>query len=104
MKAKQGRQPDRFAGDGVTITVRIQPRASRNDVSRMEDGSLKIRLTAPPVEGAANEALVKFLAELLGVARSHVEILSGHTSRQKILRISGIHPAEADRLLKEKEK
>ena len=84
---------------GATFAVRIQPRASKNGVSRMEDGSLKIRLTAPPVDGAANEALVKFLSETLSVTRSQVEIVSGHTGRQKIIRINGLSEADVIHLL-----
>jgi hypothetical protein len=65
----------------------------------MEDGSLKIRLTAPPVDGAANEALVKFLSETLSLSKSSVEIVSGHTSREKRVKISGKSEAEVIRLL-----
>jgi uncharacterized protein (TIGR00251 family) len=81
------------------LSVRIQPRASRNGVSRLEDGSLKIRLTAPPVDGAANEALVKFLSETLSISKSQIEIVSGHTGRQKIVRITGMSEADVNRLL-----
>lgn len=97
MKAKQGRQQAEAAE--TTLSVRIQPRASKNGIARMEDGSLKIRLTAPPVDGAANDALVKYLAGLFSVPRSAVEILSGHTGRQKIVRISGISAQTVDQLL-----
>lgn len=83
----------------ATLSVRIQPRASKNEASLMEDGGLKIRLTAPPVDGAANEALIRFLADALSVAKSQVEILSGHTAKNKIVRISGMSEAEATRLL-----
>ncbi len=83
----------------VSLPVRIQPRASKNELVAMEGGGLKIRLTAPPVDGAANEALVKFLATVLSVPKSHVEIVSGHTSRDKIVRINGISDAEVKRLL-----
>jgi len=83
----------------VTLSIRIQPRASKNELLRMASGELKIRLTAPPVEGAANEALVKFLATELGVAKSQVEIVAGHTSREKIVRINGISTTDAERLL-----
>jgi uncharacterized protein (TIGR00251 family) len=65
----------------------------------MESGRLKIRLTAPPVDGAANEALEKFLAVVLSVPRSHIEIVSGHTSRDKSVRITGMSDAEVKRLL-----
>jgi uncharacterized protein len=74
----------------ATFSVRIQPRASKNGISRMQDGSLKVRLTAPPVDGAANEALVKFLSDTLSVSKSQVVIVSGHTSREKRIKIIGM--------------
>jgi uncharacterized protein (TIGR00251 family) len=88
----------------ITLSIRIQPRASKNEIVTRLNGGLKIRLTAPPVDGAANEALVKFLAGTLSIPRSQVEIVSGHTSREKIVRISGIKGAEVKRLLNEKGK
>jgi uncharacterized protein len=83
----------------VTIPLRIQPRASKNEVVAMENGGIKIRLTAPPVDNAANEALVKFLSQLFSVARSQIEIISGHTSREKIVQVSGVAEADSRRLL-----
>jgi uncharacterized protein (TIGR00251 family) len=91
----RGNEPSASA----TLTIRIQPRSSRNGIVMMEDGSLKIRLTAPPVDGAANEALIKFLAETLVVSKSQVQIVTGHSSREKIIRINGISLQEAKRLL-----
>jgi len=99
MLPKKSRPKDKEAPASVTLTVRIQPRASKNEVLRLENGGIKIRLTAPPVDGAANEALVKFLADRFGVAKSQVEIVSGHTSRDKIVRISGVTDADAESLL-----
>jgi len=99
VKAKQGPQPGKAGPDAAVLSVRIQPRASKRGISRMEDGSLKIRLTAPPVDGAANDALIKYLAETFSVPRSQVEILSGHTGRQKIIRISGIGQQDAEGML-----
>jgi uncharacterized protein len=99
VKARPRSRQDNQSAEGVTLSVRIQPRASKNSVSRMEDGTLKIRLTAPPVDGAANEALVKFLSDTLSVSKSQVDIVSGHTGRQKIIRISGISEADVIRLL-----
>lgn len=99
MKGRPSSRQKKQTEAGATLAVRIQPRASRNGVTRMQDGSLKIRLTAPPVDGAANEALVTFLAQTLSVSRSQVEIVSGNTGRQKIIRISGISEADAIRLL-----
>jgi len=85
--------------DQATLSIRIQPRASKNGIVLMEDGGIKVRLTAPPVDGAANEALVKFISDIFSVARSQVEIVSGHTARSKIVRIEGINQEAAERLL-----
>ncbi len=82
-----------------TLSIRIQPRASKNEVIRMENGGLKVRLTAPPVDGAANEALVRYLSDLLHVAKSQIEIVSGHTSREKSVKISGMSDEQIRRLL-----
>jgi hypothetical protein len=71
------------------IAVHVQPRASRTEVAGPHGEALKIRLKAPPVGGAANEELVRFVAERLGVSRGDVEIVSGATGRAKRLRISG---------------
>jgi uncharacterized protein len=99
MRPQKSRSRDRAAPDEVTLSVRIQPRASKNEAVRLENGGLKIRLTAPPVDGAANEALVKFLADRFSVAKSQVEIVSGHTSRDKIVRVVGVSNADAESLL-----
>lgn len=104
MKPRKSPPRDKGAVESITLSVRIQPRASKNEITRMENGGLKIRLTAPPVDGAANEALIRFLADTLSVTRSQVEIMSGHTSRDKIVRISGVCKANAERLLNLKEK
>lgn len=90
------------ASAAVMLGVRVQPRASRNEAALQPDGSLKVRLTAPPVDGAANEALVKFLADTFSVSRSQVELVSGQTGRQKIVRISGINSGDIERVLKAK--
>ena len=74
---------------GVLLKVRLQPRASKNEVCGLHGDALKVRLTAPPVEGEANRACVQFVAELVGVPRGQVEITSGHKSRDKTLKISG---------------
>jgi uncharacterized protein (TIGR00251 family) len=99
MRSKKSPPKNKEAAEASTLSVRIQPRASKNEILRREGGGFKIRLTAPPVDGAANEALVKFLADTLSVARSRVEIISGHASRDKIVRISGVRQDDAERLL-----
>jgi uncharacterized protein (TIGR00251 family) len=97
MRSRAGRPRDKAAT--ATLSIRIQPRASKNEVILREDGGIKIRLTAPPVDGAANEALVRFLADTFSVPKSQVEIVSGHTSRDKIVRINGVGAVDAERLL-----
>lgn len=75
---------------GVRFPVRVQPRASRTEVAGTQQGALKVRLQAPPVDGAANEALVDFLAESLGVPRRQVRIVSGATARTKVVEVTGV--------------
>lgn len=75
---------------GVTLRVRVVPRASRSMIAGEIDGAVKIRIASPPVDGAANEELVRFLAKLLGVGRNSVQILAGQTSKNKIIGVSGI--------------
>ncbi|MBC7251731.1 MAG: YggU family protein [Anaerolineae bacterium] len=87
------------ARGGVTFGVRVIPRAKKNEIVGVQEGELRIRLTAPPVEGAANKALVDFLAQELDVRRRQVEIISGMKSRSKVVRISDISPAEVRRRL-----
>ncbi len=82
------------AGPSATVTVRVQPRASRDEVGELSGGVLRIRLTAPPLENRANEALVRFLAGALDVPRASVEIVAGDRGRNKIVRVHGIAPAE----------
>lgn len=83
---------------GVRFPVRVQPRASRTEVAGTQAGALKVRLQAPPVDGAANEALVDFLAESLGIPRRLVHIVSGATSRSKVVEVTGIDAAAVTRL------
>ncbi len=84
---------------GVVLPVLIQPRASRNEIAEVSGGRLKIRLTAPPVEGLANEALVVFLAKRLKVAKSRLRIIKGQKTRRKDVLIEGLGVGEAKRLL-----
>ena len=80
---------------GITIRVFVAPRSSANKVMGEHNGAVKIALTAPPVEGAANKALVEFLAKLLGVPRSSVSLVSGETSRQKRVKVLGVSVEQA---------
>lgn len=75
---------------GVVFKVRVQPRAAANKLVGLHEDALKIRLTAPPVEGEANEACRAFIADLLSVPRSQVKIASGATERNKIIKVTGV--------------
>ena len=81
------------SGDGVTLQVRLHPRAKKDAITGEHGEALKIALTAPPVEGRANEALIAFLAALLKVPRASVSIAAGQSSRNKVVRIAGISAA-----------
>ncbi|MFC1736412.1 DUF167 domain-containing protein [Candidatus Hydrogenedentota bacterium] len=81
--------------DGVAIAVRVAPRARTSEVTGVEDGAVKMKLNAPPVEGKANKALIAFMAELFGVRKSAVRIARGDKSRHKLVKIAGISEATA---------
>jgi len=85
----------REASGGITLRVRVQPRAARDGLFGEREGALVVRLTAPPVEGAANEALVRFLGKALGVAPSAVRVVAGATGRNKVVSVSGLDAATA---------
>ena len=74
----------------VTVKVRVQPRASRTEIIGEHDGAIKLRVAAPPVDGKANEECRRFLAKLLKVSATSVEIISGDSSRDKVIRIRSI--------------
>ncbi|SHI60022.1 DUF167 domain-containing protein [Desulfofundulus thermosubterraneus] len=74
----------------VVFKVRVQPRAARNELAGVFEDALKVRLTAPPVGGEANEACRDFFARLLGVPRARVEIVTGHAGRNKLVRVQGV--------------
>lgn len=71
----------------MILKIHLQPGAKKNEIVGMHGDAVKIKIKAPPVEGKANEALIEFLSETLGVARSKIEIVRGHTSRQKLVSI-----------------
>jgi len=72
---------------GATFRVRVQSRASKNEIVEMQEDALKVRISAPPVKGKANKALIGFLAKQLGVKKSEIEIVSGHTGRVKTIHV-----------------
>jgi uncharacterized protein (TIGR00251 family) len=86
---------------GIVFSVRVIPRSSRTEIAGEHDGGLKVKLSSPPVEGAANGELIKLLAKKLGVAKSAVVIESGETSKTKRLRVSGVSAGRLRQLLSE---
>ena len=78
--------------DGTLLSVKLQPRASINEIGEPLGDELRIKVTAPPVDAAANEALIKLLAEKLDCARGRVEVVRGHKSRHKIVKLHGFTP------------
>ena len=92
--------PIRDSASGATFQVKVQPRAKKNAISGEVGEALKISLTAPPVEGRANEACIAFLAEVLNVARSSVTIAAGASNRNKVIRVAGLTAAEVEARLR----
>ncbi len=85
--------------DGTLLAVKVIPRASRNEVGNAIGSELKIKVTAPPVDSAANRAVIEFLAETTGCAKSAMSLLRGETARHKILLVRGLTPEELERRL-----
>jgi uncharacterized protein (TIGR00251 family) len=84
---------------GASFAVKVQPRASKNALTGEFDGGFKLALTAPPLEGQANQACIEFFANLLRVARSSVTIASGQNSRRKVIRVAGLSAEEVRKRL-----
>ena len=89
----------RLDGGSVLLSIKVQPRASRNEIGAVVGDELRVKVTAPPVDSAANEALLRFLAEKLDCGRNRLELVRGHTSRHKIVRIVGKLPTTIAALL-----
>jgi len=88
--------------DGVCLNLRIQPGAAKNEICGAHDRALKIRLCAPPVEGAANKALVAFLAKTLGIRKSSLRIIAGQRSRDKKILVEERSAEEMQQVFTEK--
>lgn len=85
----------------LTFSVRVVPRASRSELAGEHDGALKVRVAAPPVEGAANEELARLLAKTFGVASRDVEVISGRASKSKRVRVRGAKASDLMNLIGE---
>lgn len=84
----------RAQSDGILLSVKLQPRASVDEIGEPLGNELRIKVTAPPVDAAANQALVRLLAEKLHCPRNQVQLLRGHTSRHKLVKICGLSQEE----------
>ena len=88
------------AKSGAAITVKVTPRAKKTEVvGLMEDGTIRIRVAAVPEAGAANQALIDFLAKALGIPASQIDIMGGLTSERKLISLIGVTPAEVERVM-----
>ena len=88
-----------ISGNEVKISLRVYPNASRNEVAGFIDGVLRVKISAPPSKGKANRELITFLSRLLGVGKDSVNIIKGHTTRNKVVAIDGLSRAEVMRRL-----
>lgn len=91
--------PVRESGRGVSFTVKVHPRARKNAITGEVGEALKLALTAPPVEGKANQAVIEFFADLFEIPRSSVTITSGLTSRLKVVQIGGLNAGQVSKKL-----
>jgi hypothetical protein len=86
---------------GTTMDLYVQPKAGKNELAGVQEGLLKVRLAAPPVEGEANKECIKFLARVFDVPKSRLEIIRGHKSRRKTILVRGISSECAQNILKQ---
>ena len=76
--------------DGITFSIKVMPRSSRCEIVGVQEDALKLKITAPPVDGSANEECIRYLSKLLHIGKSSIRIIGGEHSRKKIIRISGL--------------
>lgn len=93
MKPAQPENPE----ENCTLKVRVQPKASRNQVDGFEENTLRLRVTAPPTEGQANDGVITLLAKALEVSKSRLEIVRGHSSREKLISVQTLSEQEVRR-------
>ncbi len=88
----------RETANGVRLLVHVQPRAARTEVAGLHGNALKIRVAAPPVDGAANEAVIEALADALEIPRKEIRIVGGTSSRRKVIEVNGVSASQVARL------
>ena len=80
--------------DGITFSIRVQPRSSKNEIIGIQSGSLKVKLTSPPIENAANQLCIKLFSQWLDINKSKIQIISGLKSRNKKIKIYGLNKSD----------
>lgn len=85
----------------VTFSVRVQPRSSKNEICGIYGDAIKIKLTSPPVDGEANEGLIEFLSGILKINKGQIEIIGGHKSKNKLIKIRSIKKERIEECLKQ---
>jgi uncharacterized protein (TIGR00251 family) len=85
--------------DGVVFNIRVLPRSSRCELTGIQDDALKLKITAPPVEGKANEECIGFLSKLLGIRKSSIKIIAGHKTKNKRVLVSGIKKEDIESII-----
>lgn len=90
----------RETADGVVVQIQVQPRSSKNQLVGLQGDALKVKLTSPPVDGAANKACCAYLAKLFGVAKGAVELIAGDRSRQKRVLLKGLDAQTVETVLR----
>jgi uncharacterized protein (TIGR00251 family) len=93
--------PVKESAKGITFAVKVHPRARKNAIIGVVGDTIKLAITAPPIDGKANQAVIEFFADLFAIPRSSVTIASGETSRNKIVRIAGVSKPVAEQKLVE---
>jgi uncharacterized protein (TIGR00251 family) len=87
------------SSDGIIFTLRVVPRSSRCEITGIQNDALKLKITAPPVEGKANEECIRFLSDKLGIKKNRITIKAGHKSKNKIIAISGITKEDLESII-----
>ncbi len=85
---------------GVRLHLFVQPKASKNEVVGAHDKEIKVKITAPPLDGRANEGLIEFMSDLFKLPKKNIQLVRGESSRHKVIEIQGITPEKAREILK----
>ncbi|MBU1221691.1 YggU family protein [Myxococcota bacterium] len=90
----------RTTEDGITVEIKVQPRSSKTGIGPISAGAVKVRISEAPVDGKANEAVIKLFSSLLGIAKSQIRIIKGELARSKVIAISGVSTSDLEKIIK----